>query len=141
MVYIAGVRGNIDTGDTYFTEISKLPISGSVEAKRKLQRNILKNLDISGSKPLEARIEHSRYVVDCPNCNSAEFAFEDNLFLCSMCNNSDIGGKLRKVKMPKDRKEIEAILSKRQIKNRHWIPSQTIKDLENENIIHALEVV
>ena len=91
-------------------------------------------MTILDAKPLEARIEYSRYVVDCPNCNSAEFAFEDKLFFCSQCHNSDIEGKARKVKMPKDRKKIEEILLKRSIKNRHWFPSETVEDLEKENL-------
>lgn len=141
MMYIAGVKKPVDTGDTYFEEISKLEVSGSVVARHNLQRDKLKTLEIYGTNPLEARVEYARWIVDCPNCNGAEFAFEDNLFLCSLCKNSDIEGKARKVKMPRERKQIEMILAKRPIKNRHWNPNQTVKDLERENTSHKLEVI
>jgi hypothetical protein len=128
MAYLAGTNRSVDTGDTYFNELSK-----------RINRNQLKKLKTDGT--VEARIEYARYIVDCPNCNSAEFAFEDNLFFCSQCNNSDIQGKVRQVKMPKDRKQIEEILGKRAIKNRHWFPTESVKDLEKENISHGLEVI
>ena len=133
MVYICGASRSVDMGDTYFTEIAKLAISGSGEAKHKLQRNGIKGLEVHDNKPLEARIEHARFIVDCPNCDSAEFYFEDKLFMCSLCNNSNIGGNVYKVKIPKDRKRIEEILGKRPIKNRHWREPETVEDLEKEN--------
>jgi len=134
MEYIAGMRNTIDTGNIYFNEISKTNLSGRKLATQFLQRNRVLNLPISDGKPLEARIEYSRYLVDCPNCNSAEFAFEDGLFYCSQCFNSDIQGKARRVIMPKQRKRIENILLKRPIKNRHWFPSEKLEDLEKENL-------
>lgn len=140
MPYISGSKRSVDTGDTYFGEIAKEPIAGSREAKIKLQRDRIKGLEIYDGKPLEARIEYARFIVDCPNCNSAEFAFEDKLFLCSLCKNSNIQGKVYKVKMPKERKQIEDILSVRPIKNRHWYPNETLQDLAKENTLH-LEVI
>ena len=139
-MYIAGIKNTIDTGDTYFREIAKEPIAGSRSAKEKLQRARIIALPIYDGKPLEARIDHSRWIVDCPNCNSAEFAFEDGLFFCSLCKNSDTQGKARKVKMPKQRKQIEDIMNKRPIKNRHWYPDETVEDLGKENKLH-LEVI
>jgi len=139
-MYIAGSLRPVDTGNTYFAEIAKEGISGNRGAKEKLQRDRIKKLEVSTKKALEARIEYARYLVDCPNCNSAEFAFEDKLFFCSLCKNSDIQGKVRKVKMPKERSQIEDILSVRPIKNRHWYPNETLQDLAKENILH-LEVI
>ena len=121
MAYLAGTNRSVDTGDTYFNELSK-----------RINRNQLKKLKTDGT--VEARIEYARYIVDCPNCNSAEFAFEDNLFFCSQCKNSDIQGKAREVKMPKGRKRIEDILGKRVIANRHWLSTESVKDLQNENL-------
>jgi len=137
-MYIAGVKNTVDTGDTYFGEIAKEPISGSRVAKVKLHRGILLRFEVCDANPLEAKIEHARYLVDCPNCDNTEFAFEDKLFFCSACKNSDIGGKVRKVKMPKERKQIEEILRKRPIKNRHWSPEETVEDLEKENTLNGL---
>jgi len=132
-MYIPGALRSVDTGDTYFNEIIKEPVSGNREAKLKLQRERIKGLETYNGQPLEARVEHSRWIVDCPNCNSAEFAFDDKLFFCSLCKNSDIQGKVRKVTIPVERKQIEDILGKRPIINRHWYPNETIKNLESEN--------
>jgi len=139
MNYLSGTNRAVDTGDTYFTEISKENISGRKLAVRFLKRDRILNLPVSTAKPLEARIEYARFIIDCPNCNSAEYAFEDKLFFCSQCLNSDIQGKVRKVKMPKDRKQIETVLGKRPIKNRHWFPTESIEDLEKENL--KMEVI
>ena len=141
-VYLAGTNRSVDTGDTYFKEISNSTSSGAVIGKRKIkERSLISKRQIYQGEPLKARIEYSRYLADCPNCNSAEYAFEDKLFFCSQCLNSDIQGKVRKVKMPKDRKEIETILGKRPIKNRHWFSTETIEDLEKENTFHGMEVI
>ena len=139
-MYIAGVKIAVDTGDTYFGAVAEEPIAGSREAKVKLRRVNLEGLEKVGGKPLEARVDHARFIVDCPNCNSAEYYFEDKLFFCSLCRNSNVDGKVYKVKMPKERKAIEDILGKRPIKNRHWAEPETVEDLENENILHELEV-
>ena len=138
-MYIAGSLRSVDTGDTYFTEILKENISGNRGAKEMLNRDRIRSLELSTKKALEARIEHARFLVDCPNCNSAEFAFEDKLFFCSLCKNSDIQNKVRKVKMPTERKKIEEILSVRPIKNRHWT-NETLQALAKENELH-LEVM
>ena len=131
-VYIAGVNRVVDTGDTYFREIEKLPISGAGMARIKLAERASLAHNVYDGKPLDARIEHARWIVDCPNCGNAEFAFEDKLFACSTCKNSDINGQIRKVKMPNERKKIEDILSKRKIINRHWT-NETVEKLQSEN--------
>ena len=139
MMYIAGVKHSVDTGDTYFYEVGQGNISGSPPARHKLIRENLQSREMVGGKPLEARIEHARFLVDCPNCDNAEFFFEDKLFFCSQCKNSNVEGKVYKVKTPKDRKKIEEILGKRPIKNRHWKEPETVEDLEKENTLN-LEV-
>jgi hypothetical protein len=138
-MYIPGTKRSVETGDTYFNEISQESVSGRKQAVKFINRErILKLLVLD--KTLEARIEHSRWIVDCPNCNSAEYAFEDGLFFCSQCLNSNVQGKVYRVKIPKERKQIEDVLSKRAIKNRHWYPKENVKELETENLKHGLEV-
>ena len=132
-VYIAGVNRAVDTGDTYFREIERLPISGAGAARIKLTERPSLSHNIYDGKPLEARIEYSRWIVDCPNCGNAEFAFEDKLFMCSACHNSDVGKQSRKVKLPTQRKQIEDILGKRKIINRHWNIGKTVEKLQSEN--------
>ena len=139
-MYIPGVNLPVDTGDTYFGIVSQEPIAGSVEAKHKLKRDNIRNLPVAGGEELLVRVEHARWIVDCPNCGSAEFYFEDKLFFCSLCQNSDVEGKTRKVKMPKTRKDIEVMLGKRKIMNRHWREPETVEGLEKENILN-LEVM
>ena len=136
MPYLAGTKTVVDTGDSYFREISSDSIAGRTHAIKFTNRDRLLKLPVSAKPPIEARIEHARFIVDCPCCNSAEFAFEANLFFCSLCKNSDINGDVRKVKMPsaKDRKDIEDILGKRSIKNRHWRPGETLDSLKIENL-------
>jgi len=134
MNYLAGQNNTIDTGEVYFGEIAKTNLSGRKIATKFLKRDRILNLPIYDGKSLEARIEFSRWIVDCPNCKMAEFAFEDKLFFCSQCHNSDIQGKVRKVKMPKERKKIEGLLIKRKLINRHWA-NEKIEQLEEENKI------
>jgi len=134
-MYIPGSKRSIETGDTYFNEIG-----GSQKYKYIDVRNTLHKKPVS-SQSLDARIEYSRWIIDCPNCHNAEFLFEDNLFYCSMCHNANIQGQVYKVNIPSNRKEIEGILSKRNIVNRHWKPNETVEHLQEENISHGIEVM
>jgi hypothetical protein len=128
MTYIAGVNRDVDNGNSYFKDLGD-----STGMNQLNQRNVLKRKEVS-KLTLKARIEYSRWIVDCPNCHSAEFAFDDNLFWCSVCNNSNIQGNLYTVEMPEDRKELEVILGKRNIVNRHWNSNETLEKLEQENV-------
>ena len=132
-MYLAGVNRDIDTADTYFLEISKINASSRVSSIKRLNdRHLLSKRNVAEGKPLEARAEHARWIVDCDNCGSAEFYWEDGLFLCTECNNSDTNGAVKKVKLPKVRKDIEKELGKRKIINRHWYPGETIDKLKEE---------
>ena len=98
MIYLAGVDRAVDTGDTYFNEIQKSPITARVDAHRRLtDRNAIRNHELFNGQPLKARVEYSRWIVDCPNCGGAEFAFEDKRFICSQCNNGDVDGKINSI--------------------------------------------
>lgn len=134
MPYIAGVNRAVDTGDTYFNEIGT-----SLGQQILRTREIIKRMPISDEASLLARVNYSRWVVSCPNCDNVEFAFEDGLFFCSSCQNRN--KKSRQVIMPKERYEIETILGKRLIKNRHWNSTETIEDLLVENKAHGVEGV
>jgi len=139
-MYIAGATNLIETGDNYFSTISKLDASGHTDAFRRInERQRITALPVSG-EILKARINYSRYIADCPNCSNAEFVFEDKLFLCSVCHNGDIQGKVRRIELPTKRVEIENILVKRKIRNRNWATGETIKQLEQENISNGLEI-
>ena len=103
----------------------------------------IKEVKVGKLKPLKARINHGRWIVDCPICNSAEYVFEGkHLLLCQNCMN-DGTDLFREVTLPANIDKIEAILNKRQAKeyiagrpnypNRNWEPGQTLDDLEKEN--------
>ncbi len=134
-MYICGAKNAVDTGDTYFTELGGSHKHKFVDARNILQGKVISNII------LDARVEYARWIVDCPNCHNAEFVFEDKLFYCSMCKNSNIQGQVYRVNIPTKRKEIEYILGKRNIINRHWNPNETVKQLQEENISHGIEVM
>ena len=131
-MYIAGANRAVDTGDTYFNEL------GTSLSKQVLRiRELIKQKPFSDKPPLQAKINYGRWVIECPNCNNAEFAFEDRLFFCTQCNNGN--GELRKVILPTKRKQIEKVLGKRLIVNRHWKSGETIDSLIAENKEHGVE--
>ena len=134
MTYFPGTKRSVETGETYFGELDKTNISGKHNRSRKRP----KADSLADGEPLMARIDHARFIVDCPNCGSAEFYFEDNLFYCTVCGNSDVGGKVKRVVTPGNRVAIEKALGKRPIKNRNWNPGETVKDLESENLKHGV---
>jgi len=131
-MYIAGANRAVDTGDTYFNEL------GTSLSQQVLKiRELIKQKPTSNKSPLFARVGHGRWIVDCPNCNNVEFAFEDGLFFCSQCGKEET----RQVILSPKCKQIEEILGKRLIKNRHWKPAETIENLIAENIEHGIEGV
>ena len=117
----------IYTGETYFDGVD-----------RSAARRILNTRPLVAKCPtmkalLRAQINHGRWLVECPNCISAEMAFEDRLFFCSECKNKAVDGYAYKVVFPTVRREIETILKKRPTVNRNWKYGETVGDLETEN--------
>jgi hypothetical protein len=92
------------------------------------------------SPPLEAFINHGRWVVKC-ECGGCEKAWEEGLFICQSCFNSGHKHKIRKAIFPKDRKQIEQLLEVRPLPNRNWQPHETLADLEKENEQHKAELL
>lgn len=122
------------TAETYFRKTNR------PEARRRLRdRHLTLNVEES-NKTLRAEINHSRWLVNCPHCNNAEFLFSDKRFFCTECENEAIGGKLYKVVMPKNKLQIETLLEPRHIFNRNWKYPETIDDLAKENEIHIEEL-
>lgn len=85
--------------------------------------------------PLPARVDANRWIVDCPDCGSAEFAFvADARFLCTNCLNATVGGACRPVAFPRNRQAIEAALLLRPVpRTRDWRPGETVAQLRREN--------
>ena len=82
-----------------------------------------------------ARVNHSRWLVDCPNCNSAEvMQVGAKTFSCRECKS------VYTVVWPGNVDEINAILGIRpKAENRNWSPGETVEMLRLENVVHGIE--
>lgn len=78
-----------------------------------------------------------RWVVDCPDCGSAQLACRtDHRFLCNECGNIAIGSRWRRTVWPDSRllARIEAQLEKRPRRaNQNWLPGETVAQLKAEH--------
>jgi hypothetical protein len=83
-----------------------------------------------------ARVEHSRWLVDCPDptCAGCQYASKDDpRFFCNYCHNAAAGGWVTVV-WPDDLDEIESTLAARpDPRTRNWSPGETAADLAREN--------
>lgn len=96
---------------------------------------------VSTSPALEARVYRNQWIVDCPDCKNAEFAFLDEpVFMCSYCFNGTVGGKWREVEFPTEKTEIEAVLKARPLpQTRNWQQPESLADIKAENRARGLE--
>ena len=94
-----------------------------------------------------ARINHGRWLVDCPGCNSALVVdLPEAVFMCVECGNAGNEGRWFAVTVPRNRAAIEAELLKRPWSgrnpasaiNRNWEPGETVATLKQENIDHGI---
>ena len=85
---------------------------------------------------VDARINHGRWIADCPFCSGAEMVTPtDPRFFCMSCDNREVGGKWLGVRFPKEANEIEEILGQRvHSDERNWTPAETVKDLRAEDV-------
>ena len=93
------------------------------------------------SGEVAARINHGRWLVDCPGCNSALVVdLSQPVFMCFECGNNHNGGKWLAVTIPGNRTIIEAELLKRpwngrnpaEAINRNWEPGETVATLNKK---------
>lgn len=91
---------------------------------------------VDNGPALEAHISHDRWVVDCPDCGGADVVFmAEPLMWCHECGNRKVGGKWRRVSLPSNAKQIEAILSLRpRVDQRNWRAEEMIEDLIAQNV-------
>lgn len=82
-----------------------------------------------------ARVNHSRWIVDCPFCAGAQDASRINpIFWCAECGMSDNDFAPMAVVFPDNADEIERILLLRpNPATRNWDKSETLKDLIEQN--------
>jgi len=99
------------------------------------------------SGEVAARINHGRWLVDCPGCNSALVVdLSELVFMCVECGNAANGGKWFAVTVPRNRAAIEAELLQRPWNgrnpasaiNRNWEPGETVATLRQENTDHGI---
>jgi len=93
------------------------------------------------SEPVKAFVNKGNWLVICPHCGGAEYAWEEGWFFCCSCKNSYLGHRYRRLVFPTDRAEIEAALVVRPLENRNWHITETVEDLERENKEHAGELL
>lgn len=89
---------------------------------------------VSDLEPVEVRINHGRWIVECPfGDGGAQFASRlDQRFLCSECLNNAQGW--RAVLWPENAAEIAAALVVRPESLRNWVPGESVEDLVLENL-------
>lgn len=86
------------------------------------------------TRSLRPRVNHGRWIVDCPYCIGAELMNESGLFMCQSCYNSGNGHRYLRVARPRGRAKVEALLLKRPLlENRNWQHGEAIALLEQEN--------
>ena len=97
-------------------------------------------LDVVSGEPLPAIVNANRWIVECPVCNGAEFAWKEwPLFLCATCWNGANGYAFRPVVFPDDVEAIERVLMARPVPDRrNWLPGESVADLMAENEAHGL---
>lgn len=83
-----------------------------------------------------------RWVIDCPDCNSAQMACRtDQRFMCVECANLAVDGLWRPVTWPDEVATIEAVLEVRPTPNQNWDPAEPVEALAAENQERGLPTV
>lgn len=84
-----------------------------------------------------ARVNHGRWIVDCPDCPNAQLLRHgqgwSTEFRCGNC-----GSGPHDVDLPDDRSAIDTALGLRPEVNRNWSPGETVEDLQVENTEHGV---
>jgi hypothetical protein len=91
--------------------------------------------------PVMAFVNHGAWLVKCPDCEGAEYAWEEGFYYCFSCHNNSVGHQMRRLLFPEHREAIEAVLERRPLLNRNWEEPETVEDLLLENIAHADELL
>jgi len=106
-------------------------------ARKALMKHRLVDLGVDDkAKPLVAIVNQGRWLVICPDCGGAEYAWEEKYMMCMSCFNSKVGHRFRPFVFPSQRDQIEELLVSRPLPNRNWTLGETVADLERENQEH-----
>lgn len=129
IVTLGEARPELSSASVYAARFWKADLHGPFPA------DLTERLD--SGVDVEARVDHSRWIVDCPTdgCNAAYYFNDDDLrFWCVYCNTG-----WHRIVLPARRARIEALLLARPSPaTRNWRPGETIADLEDENAEHGV---
>jgi hypothetical protein len=101
-----------------------------------------KQIAVSGD--VTARIDHSRWLADCPHCNEAWFVSKRYPVLwCAKCRMSANGSNARRVVFPVGSEQVERLLSLRpDPTTRNWNShKETVETIRRENLDRGIEVI
>jgi hypothetical protein len=94
-----------------------------------------------GAPPAVARVNHNRWIADCPDCAGAADVWRDgpHLMICPNCLNATIGHLWRRVALPDDIAAIEDALMDRPVpQTRNWSIAESVDDLRRQNAERGL---
>ena len=92
-------------------------------------------------EPQRARLNHARWIADCPFCKGAEIvSAESPQLFCQSCGMKENGGHPMPVVFPGSRRQIEALVRGRPAENCNWEPHETKRDLWRDNQDHGIGV-
>lgn len=101
--------------------------------------------DVTAGAPVQAYVNHGRWIAECPDCNGAQIMSEtERRFWCLSCGNAAINFAWRHVRLPRDRDDIESTLMLRPAARpdkaitRNWNAGETVEELEQENASHGV---
>jgi hypothetical protein len=88
------------------------------------------------TEAIEARIDHGRWIVECPCGAGNAVDVAAKIALCFGCGTAHLN-----VRLPEQRtaRAIErALLARPHVKTRNWQPDESVDDLMNENLRHGV---
>lgn len=92
------------------------------------------------TRKVDAFVNSGRWLWSCPLCNAAQVAsYDDRRAFCVECFNAGDGWWPVVWPSDEDRRAIETVLAARgDDGNRNWLPSETVRDLQAENLEHGV---
>ena len=96
---------------------------------------VMMPMETTSSPIIQARVNHGRWIGDCPFCAGAEFVWfqTPSWFFCLSCRNEKAGGKWLPINVPTNYQKIEKLLSIRPRQNQNWEPGETLAQIKREN--------
>jgi hypothetical protein len=136
----------LPTAETHYPDFgppaeraAELMLRHGATGELRVALEIARGQKISRVAEVTARVDHGRWIGDCPFCPSAQLVSpSDPRFFCPDCKNDGRG--FVKVVFPRQLESIEAALEKRPAAaTRHWNQGETVRDLQLENSEHGVE--